>query len=436
MMPAPVSTDATRVMVDHLFRNRAGQMVAYLTRIFGAAHLDLAEEVVQDALVKALQQWPFSGIPDNPGGWLFRVARNGALDALRRHASFRDKAAEIARELSSAAYDAPDDPPGDDELRMMFMCCHPSLPRDARVALSLKTVGGFSVPEIARAFLTAESAIAQRLVRAKRQIRETGLDLELPGQRAPGSSEAEDGFAARLESVLEVIYLLFNEGYAAGSGEDLVRLDLCGEALRLGRLVADSPATTAPAAHALVALMAFQAARLPARVDASGELVLLEDQDRSLWDARLTALGFHHFGESAEGPVKTPYHVQAAIAAVHAGTAEAAHTPWDRILALYDELLAMTSSPVVALNRAVALSKVSGPVDALAAIAPLDAEPALAGYYLLPAVKGRLLMEAGDPAGAAAAYRAALERPCAEPERRFLISQETRSQEKQEIKRS
>ena len=422
----PPGNDA-RQLVDHLFRTRAGQMVARLTRLFGPAHVDLAEEVVQDALVKALQQWPFSGIPDNPGGWLCRVARNGALDALRRHASFRDKAAEIARELS-ASYDAPDDPPGDDELRMMFMCCHPSLPRDARVALSLKTVGGFSVPEIARAFLTAESAIAQRLVRAKRQIRETGLDLELPGQRAPASNEAEDGFAARLESVLEVIYLLFNEGYAAGSGEDLVRLDLCGEALRLGRLVADSPATTAPAAHALVALMAFQAARLPARVDASGELVLLEDQDRSLWDARLTALGFHHFGESAEGPVKTPYHVQAAIAAVHAGTAEAAHTPWDRILALYDELLAMTSSPVVALNRAVALSKVSGPVAALAAIAPLDAEPALSGYYLLPAVKGRLLMEAGDPAGAAAAYRAALERPCAEPERRFLISQEIRSQ--------
>jgi RNA polymerase sigma-70 factor, ECF subfamily len=421
-MAHPAATDAARVMVDHLFRNRAGQMVAYLTGVFGPAQLDLAEEVVQDALVKALQQWPYSGVPDNPGGWLFRVARNGALDALRRDASFRDKAAELARQLTSAAHDDLDRAAlADDELRMMFMCCHPSLPRDARVALSLKTVGGFSVQEIARAFLAAESAIAQRLVRAKRQIREAGLDLELPDQRAVRPGEPDDGFAVRLESVLEVIYLLFNEGYAAGSGEDLVRLDLCGEALRLGRLVADSPTTSAPAAHALVALMAFQAARLPARVDAAGELVLLEDQDRSLWDRRLTALGFQHFGLSAEGPVKTAYHVQAAIAAIHAGTADGAGTPWDRILTLYDELLSMTSSPVVALNRVVALSKVSGALPAVAALEPLEAEPVLAGYYLLPAVKGRLLMEAGDAVGAAAAYREALRRPCTEPERRFLV---------------
>ena len=261
-MPGPeAATDAARVMVDHLFRSRAGQMVAYLTRIFGPAHLDLAEEVVQDALVKALQQWPFSGIPDNPGGWLFRVARNGALDVLRRHASFHEKAAALASELASAAPNAADETTlSDDELRMMFMCCHPAIPQDARVALSLKTVGGFSVAEIARAFLTADATIAQRLVRAKRQIRDLGIQLELP---------STDGFADRLESVLEVIYLLFNEGYGARSGVELIRVDICGEALRLGRLVADSPATTAPAAHALVALMAFQAARLPARVDAA-----------------------------------------------------------------------------------------------------------------------------------------------------------------------
>jgi RNA polymerase sigma-70 factor (ECF subfamily) len=407
------ASDAARVMVDHLFRNRAGQMVAYLTRLFGPAHLELAEEVVQDALVKALQQWPYSGIPDNPGGWLFRVARNGALDALRRHASFRDKAVAVARELSSASWDTlAESSLADDELRMMFMCCHPSLPRDARIALSLKTVGGFSVAEIARAFLAAEPAIAQRLVRAKRQIREMKLELELPDA---------DGFAERLESVLEVIYLLFNEGYSAASGEDLVRLDLCGEALRLGRLVASSPATTAPAAHALVALMAFQAARLPARVDARGEIVLLEDQDRSLWDARLIALGFLHFGASSEGPRKTSYHLQAAIAAVHAGTTDPVATPWARILDLYDELLDMTASPVVALNRAVALSKVAGPVAALGAIAPLETEPALAAYYLLPSVKGRLLMEVGDATGAAAAYHEALKRSCTEPERRFIV---------------
>lgn len=411
--------DAARVMVDHLFRNRAGQMVAYLTRVFGPAHLDLAEEVVQDALVKALQQWPYSGIPENPGGWLFRVARNGALDALRRHTLFRAKAADLARELISSSEAPPDDRLlEDDELRMMFMCCHPALPRDARVALSLKTVGGFSVPEIARAFLASERAIAQRLVRAKRQIREMGIELALP---APSTVAGRAGLSNRLESVLEVVYLLFNEGYGACTGDELVRLDLCGEALRLGRLVAGSPATTAPAAHALVALMAFQAARLPARIDGAGELVLLEDQDRRLWDARLIALGFRHFAESASGPVETAYHLQAAIAAVHAGTTNPADTPWDRILALYDALLAMTGSPIVALNRAVALAQVRGPLAALAAIEPLETEPALGEYYLLPSVKARLLAEIGDHPRAADSYRQALELPCSEPERRFLL---------------
>jgi len=413
------ATDAARVMVDHLFRNRAGRMVAYLARVFGPGHLDLAEEVVQDALVKALQQWPYSGVPENPAGWLFRVARNGALDVLRRRTLFRAKAAEVARELLSVSSEEPDETAlEDDELRMMFMCCHPSLPRDGRVALSLKIVGGFSVPEIARAFLVSERAIAQRLVRAKRQIREIGLELELP---APSTAPGGAGLSDRLDSVLEVIYLLFNEGYGARAGDELIRLDVCGEALRLGRLVAGSPATAAPAAHALVALMAFQAARLPARVDESGELVLLENQDRSLWDARLITLGFRHFAESAAGPVQTAYHFQAAIAAVHAGTANSADTPWDRILALYDDLLALSRSPIVALNRAVALSRVHGPLAALAAIEPLDAEPALADYYLLPSVRARLLAEVGDIRGAAKAYREALERSCTEPERRFLI---------------
>jgi RNA polymerase sigma-70 factor (ECF subfamily) len=416
-MSTTPGAEATRTLVDHLFRDRAGQMVAYLTRIFGAAHLDLAEEVVQDALVKALQQWPYTGIPDNPSGWLFRVARNGALDALRRHATFRDKAVVLAAELSSASHDALepaafDAALADDELRMMFMCCHPALPAESRVALSLKTVGAFSVAEIARAFLAEEPTVAQRLVRAKRQIRELGLDLELP---------AGDAFRERLDSVLEVIYLLFNEGYGAHTGEDLIRLDLCREALRLGRLVADSPATTAPAAHALVALMALQAARLPARIDDHGELVLLEDQNRGLWDPRLLSLGFRHLGRSAEGPEQTAYHLQAAIAAVHAGTPDGSATRWDRILSLYDELLALTRSPIVALNRAVAVARVEGPAAALAAVAGLEREPALSHYYLLPSIKGRLLAELGDLAGAAACYRTALTRPCTEPERRFLL---------------
>ncbi len=413
--PARGGHDAHQ-LVDHLFRNRAGQMVAWLTRVFGPAHLQLAEEVVQDALVKALQQWPYSGIPDNPGAWLLRVARNGALDALRRDISFRGRASEIAAEIARTGDALAGDPVAldgllrDDELRMIFLCCHPSLPRDARVALSLKTVGGFSVTEIARAVLGSDAAIAQRLVRAKRQLRDAGATFELPGG---------DELEPRLESVLEVIYLLFNEGYSAHAGDDLVRLDLCGEALRLARLVAGSATTSAPAAHALTALIAFQAARIPARVDGAGDMVLLEQQDRALWDPGLIALGFAHFERSAAGPVMTAYHIQAAIAAVHAGGNTM--TGWHAVLALYDDLLVLNPSPVVALNRAVALSKVAGPARALGAIAELEGDPALANYFLLPAVKGRLLAEMGDRTRAAAAFRAALERPCSEPERRWLV---------------
>ena len=405
-------------LVDHLFRTRAGQLVAWLTRIFGPAHLDLAEEVVQDALLKALQQWPYSGVPANPSGWLFRVARNGALDVLRRNAVFAARAHDIARELERSSGPTADGPSDqaieDDELRMVFMCCHPSLTPDARVALSLKTVGGFSVAEIARAFLTSEPTVAQRLVRAKRVLREQGIAFDLPQGADLG---------VRTDSVLEVIYLLFNEGYSAHTGEDLIRQDLCGEALRLGRLVAESRHAAlvgAPAAHALVALMAFQAARLPARVDGNGEMVLLEDQDRSLWDQRLVALGFAHFERSAEGPRMTAYHAQAAIAAVHAGATRADHTEWSRILSLYDDLMALNPSPVIRLNRAVALSRVEGPAAALAVLQPLESEPALANYYLLPSVVGRMFAELGDHARATASYQRALERPCSEPERRFL----------------
>jgi RNA polymerase sigma-70 factor (ECF subfamily) len=404
-------------LVGHLFRDRAGQMVAWLTRVFGPAHLELAEEVVQDALVKALQQWPFSGVPNNPAGWLFRVARNGALDVLRRDASFRDRCVDIAAQLTRIS-DGPDvndwledDVLRDDELRMVFLCCHPAIPADARVALSLKTVGGFSVKEISRAFLTSEPTVAQRLVRAKRQLRDIEASFELPG----GAD-----LAARVDSVLEVVYLMFNEGYSAHDGEDLVRIDLCRESLRLARLVADSPVTGVPAAHALAALVAFQAARVHARVDDQGEMVLLEDQDRALWDERLIALGFLHLGRSADGDVMTTYHVQAAIAAVHAGAAAPDATRWDIILRLYDDLLAINPSPLVALNRAVALAKVSGAAAGLEALSAIEAEPPLRNYYLLPSVKGRLLAEVGDRAGAAAAFKAALAQSCSEPERRLL----------------
>jgi RNA polymerase sigma-70 factor (ECF subfamily) len=403
---------ATHGLVDHLFRERAGQMVAWLTRAFGPAHIDLAEEVVQDALLKALQQWPYTGVPANPGGWLFQVARNRALDVVRRDAAFRGRAALVAAHLAPHA--APSGTPAavpDDELRMIFLCCHPALPADGRVALSLKTAGGFSVQEIARAFLTGDAVIGQRLTRAKRRLRELDLPFELP--------DASD-LDVRVESVLEVIYLLFNEGYAAHSGDDLIRLDLCGEALRLARLVAGNPATATPAAHALLALIAFQAARLPARVDEQGEIVLLEDQERSRWDPRLTTLGFVHLERSARGDRQTTYHLQAAIAAAHAAAAAAETTPWGVILRLYDDLMSLTPSPVIALNRIVAVWRVRGPREALGDLRAIEAAPALRNYYLLPAVKGRLLAAEGDIAAARECFERALELPCSEPERRLL----------------
>jgi RNA polymerase sigma-70 factor, ECF subfamily len=417
------TSQRSRELVDHLFRSRAGQMVAYFTRLLGPEYLDVAEEVVQEALLKALQKWPYSGIPENPAGWLFQVARNTALDAVR-HRIVRDRKAsglisnekQVSDLIGTGRHAAlPGDPDfeeqlRDDELRMVLMCCHPALPRDARVALSLKTVGGFSTQEIAKAFLSEEATIAQRLVRAKRQIRDESIGLELP-------TGAE--LAQRVDTTLEVIYLMFNEGYRAQSGHDLVRADLCGEALRFASLLAAS-SVGSPQVHALVALMAFQAARLPARADAAGEMVLLEDQDRNAWDQNLIALGFHHFALSAEGPQISPYHAQAAISATHAGAASTAETDWKAILELYDQLLELSPSPVVALNRVVAVAKVKGPKQALSVVRSLAHEPSLQKYYLLPAVEGRLLHEIGDNEGAAESFRRALELPCSEPEKRFL----------------
>ena len=266
-----IPSSQTGGLLEHLFRHQAGRMVAHLTRLLGPAHIDLAEETVQETMLRALQTWPYQGVPENAAAWLFRVAHNVAIDAVRRNQIAGEKTDAMVAELFRAPLAALDDPDiedqlRDDELRMIFMCCHPEISRDGSVALSLKTVGGFSVREIARAFLADDAAIAQRLVRAKRKIREGRLTLDMP-------RGAE--LKRRLDSVLEVIYLIFNEGYAAHEGEDLIRQDLCFEALRLGSLVASSSIAT-PRGHALAALMAFQAARLPARIDRAGDLVLME----------------------------------------------------------------------------------------------------------------------------------------------------------------
>jgi RNA polymerase sigma-70 factor, ECF subfamily len=384
--------------------------------VLGPAHLDLAEEAVQEALLRALQAWPTDGVPGNPAGWLYRVAHNAALDTVRRRQTLDRKTGAIVSELERQSQRPAgpgddtvlEDELQDDELRMMFMCCHTELAREARIALSLKTVGGFSAREIARAFLADEATIAQRIVRAKRHIRDGGLALELP-DRADRHM--------RLESVLDTIYFLFNEGYAAHAGDALVRQDLCVEALRLGRLIAGSSLAT-PAVHALVAFMALQAARLPARTDEAGDLILLDDQDRRLWDERLIALGFAHFEQSIAGEV-TEFHIQAAIAATHARTLPLSEG-WPVILALYDQWLQLNPSPTVMLNRAVAVAKVHGPAAALASIAPVEDSTALRRYHLFYAVKGQLLLALGRRTDAGAAFAAALECECSAPEIRYL----------------
>jgi RNA polymerase sigma-70 factor (ECF subfamily) len=386
-------------------------MVSTLTRIFGPRRLDLAEEVVQDALLKALELWPFEGIPANPSAWLIQVAKNRALDAIRREASLAERLPELARAFpeqimpeSHAEFD-------DDQLSMMFLCCHPSLAPELRVALTLKTVAGFSAREIARAFLAEEATIAQRLVRGKRQIREQRIDFEMPS-----------GFElrARLDSVLEVLYLLFNEGYSAHQGESLLRADLCDEAIRLAGLLATHPASDLPKTHALLALLLLHASRLPARVSAEGDLFLLRDQDRSLWDRELILEGLRELDRSAEGDELTPYHLQAGIAAQHALAPTYDATDWENITEQYDQLYQIDPSPIVALNRAIALSRWKGPKAGLAAITQIEHHPALAHYHLLPATLGELSSELGMPEKAAQYYQAALECSCTEPERRLL----------------
>ncbi len=399
-------------LLEHLFRHQSGRMVAHLTRLLGPAHIDLAEEAVQETMVRALQSWPYQGVPENAPAWLFRVAHNLAIDTLRRNRMMGEKTDAMVAELSRSGAALPNHPEieeqlRDDELRLIFMCCHPEIPQESRVALSLKTVGGFSLREIARAFLAEDAAIAQRLARAKRQIRDQPLTLDPP----TGAD-----LKPRLDSVLEVIYLIFNEGYTANAGEDLIRTDLCFEALRLASLVAASSITTPPA-HALMALLAFQAARLPARVDEAGDLVLFEQQDRTRWDRHLMEVGFRHFDRSMAGDEVSIYHAQAAIAATYAAPGP---IDWNIILTLYDDLLKRYPSPVAELNRAVAMAKTGQPIEALAELDRLANHPQLRDYYLMPAARGHLLFQLGRREEAAACFRQSLECSCSEPERRFL----------------
>lgn len=401
--------------MEHLFRHESGRLVANLARSIGLARLDLAEEAVQDALIQALRRWPFHGVPQNPTGWLAQVARNRTIDILRRQSNFEQKKEEIAHplrpEFTQPAVPG-DETLADDQLAMIFACCHPLIPRDARVALTLKSVSGFSVEEIAKAFFAAPTTIAQRLVRAKRRIKDEGISLTLP--------DAQE-LSARLDSVLRVLYLVFNEGYTAHAGDRLIRHDLCAEAIRLTSLLSTREETNGPKTQALLALLLLQAARFPGREDESGELLLLDDQDRSRWDQDLIRRGMFHLTEAAAGDELSEYHLQAGLASLYVTAPTVSAVDWAAVLWHYDRLLEISPSPVVELNRAVAISMIDGPAAGLTALEEIAQGETLRDYYLFASTKGDLLFRLGQQAKAALEFQRAIDAGCSEPERRFLL---------------
>lgn len=410
-------------VVEDLFRREWGKIVATLTRIFGIERLALAEDVVQEALARALQTWPYYGIPENPSAWIMRVARNLALDQARREVRFRNKQDEIARFFERPFGNAPlgKDEIEDDRLRMIFVCCHPEIPQEAQVALALRTLCGFNVAEIANAFLSSEAAIAKRLTRAKQRIRAARIPFEIP---------AGPELTARLNGVLQTLYLLFNEGYKASGGDRLIREELCHEAIRLTNLVAGHSAGNRPETHALLALMYLNAARLSARTDAEGHILRLKEQNRSRWDKGMIAKGMFHLAQSAAGTVVSAYHLQAGVAACHCAAPAAKSTNWHKILSLYDRLVELDHSPIVALNRAVAVSHVHGPAAGMSAVKSLRDRRELQSYHLLYAILGEFEAQLHHPEAAAAYFRRALKQTTIASEQ-HLLQKRLRECEKQ-----
>src|SRR6266480_1652004 len=424
---AGLSTGEISRLADHLFRHEAGKLISVLTGIFGINRLQLAEDVVQESLVRALRTWPYAGIPKNPAAWLTQTAKNLALDLIRREKLFHDKQPEIIASMeewvSDSAVDSPrfDNEIRDGRLRLMFACCHPSLSLEDQTALALKTLCAFSPAEIAKAFLTTEAAIAKRLTRAKQKIRDEHIPFEIP---------AGEELSRRLDAVLQTLYLLFNEGYKASSGDRLIREELCQEAIRLGSLLAEHPAGNQPRTHALVALMLLNAARLPARTDAEGNILRLKEQDRSIWDQALIARGMQYLSMSAAGDELSAYHLQAGIAACHCAATDYESTDWPKILSLYDRLLELDDSPVIALNRAVAVANVHGPQAGIEAVETIENGSQLNSYYLLYAVLGEFEKQLNHFQAAIDNFRKALELTELTSEHSFLSKRLRDSEER------
>jgi RNA polymerase sigma factor (sigma-70 family) len=404
--------------VDHLFRREAGKMVSYLTRIFGLARLDAAEDVVQDTLLRALEIWPVQGVPENPSAWLMRVARNRAIDVIRRDQHLSYFTPELTEFLIASANQS--DPVEifekeiqDDQLRMMFSCCNSELSIDAQVTLILKTLCGFSVSEIAHALLTTPDAIEKRLGRARKVFRSSGAFVEL-------NDPSE--IPKRLEAVYQAIYLLFNEGYHGSQTEMTVREDLCFEAIRLALLLGEHPGSQTPKTYALIALLCFHAARLAGRIDDDGALIQLELQDRGKWDRALIGRGFHFLQKASIGNEVSEFHLEAAIASMHCAAQSYEQTDWARIVELYDLLYRLQPTPIIALNRAVALGKASGPEEGLAELAKLQDSERLKHYPFYPAAQGEFHLLAGRPADAAKQFEQAFKLARNESERNFFES--------------
>lgn len=413
----PRDEEVSRI-AGRLFRREAGRLVSILTGVFGVRRLQMAEDVVQEAMARALQTWPFYGLPDNPPAWLMQTARHLALDAIRREARFREKEPEIALFLEQRLPDINADPGPmfeneirDDRLRLLFACCHPVLRWEMQTVLALKVLGGLGPGEIARAFLTTETAITKRLTRARQRLQAETVRFEIPS-----GAELEP----RLEGVLRTLYLLFNEGYKASSGERAVREELCDDAIRLATLVAEHPAVGQARSHALLALMLLNAARLPARVGGDGRILRLDEQDRTLWRRGMIQRGVYHLARSADGDSLSEYHLQAGIAACHSLAPDDKSTDWRRILSLYDHLAEIDNSPLVALNRVIAVSRVHGPEKAIAELETLLDRTPLDTYYLTHAVLGDLESQRDCPAAAVVHFEKALHLTDLKPEKAFF----------------